>query len=129
MIDDLTEDNVLLYAIKAYDSPNFIMSEFEEDMKRFLYINRLFCRYKNHNELKERLILNHLVILCNIFGPDAVVRLLFFKTQEEYWSSLKTFLLFLSIMRDKVSGINGKDIISSNIQVDMKIVEILRKIK
>ena len=60
--DNLTEDNVMLYAIKAYDKPNCIMSEFSEDMKRFNYLKRLFRRYRKHNEMRERLVLNHLSV-------------------------------------------------------------------
>lgn len=118
-----------MYAMKVYDSPNLIMCEFEEDLRRFSYLNRLFTRYIKYGELKERLILNHLVILNNVFGPDEVIRLLFFKIQEEYYDVLKTFLLFLNIMKDRIHGINGETIISSNIGVDFTIVKVLRKIK
>jgi len=127
MFENLSDENVLLYSIKAYEKPNCVISEFHEDQKRFNYLNRLFTRSKNE-ELKERLIINHLIILNNVFGHD-VIRLLFFKIYPEHYSILKTFLLFLSLMPEKIYGINGEDIISSNIPVDMKIVEILRKIK
>lgn len=127
MFDNLTVENVTLFAIKAYEKPNCIISEFREDQKRFNYLNRLFTRSKNE-ELKERLIINHLIILHNVFGRE-VIRLLFFSIYVEHYSILKTFLLFLELMPEKICGINGRDIISSDIQVDMKIVEILRKIK
>ena len=126
MFDNLTEDNILLYATKAYDKPNCVMSEFLEDMKRFNYLNKLFMRYRKYDELRERLILNHLMILYNVFGPEVVSRLLFYKVEKEDYSSLKTFLLFLNIMPDKIKGINGADIISSYIPVDMKIANKLR---
>ena len=74
--DDLSSDNVMLYAMKVYDKPNCIMSEFKEDMKRFNYLKRLFFRYRKIGEVKERLILNHLVVLYNVFGPEAATRLL-----------------------------------------------------
>jgi hypothetical protein len=127
--DNLTSDNMMMYAIKAYDKPNCIMSEFSEDMKRFNYLKRLFRRYRKHNELRERLVLNHLVILNNVFGPEVLTRLLFFDMSESDYPQLKTYLLFLSCMPDVVRGINGKDIISSDIEVDMNIANILRTIK
>jgi len=124
--DNLTNENVMVYSIKAYDKPNCIMSEFKEDMKRFNYLKRLFKRYRKLGELREQLVLNHLVVLNNVFGPEVATRLLFFKMSKEDYSALKTYLLFLSCMPDKVKGIKGHDIISSEIPVDMTIAEILR---
>lgn len=129
MFDDLNHDNFLIFAIKAYDKPNCIMSEFEDDMKRFNYLKRLFKRYRKTNQLKDRLILNHLVVLYNVFGPEVATRLLFFKSSKEDYSILKTFLLFLNLMPDKIKSIRGNDILSSNIQIDMTIAQILRNIK
>ena len=127
--ENLTDDNIMLYAAKAYDRPNCVMSEFTEDMKRLNYLKRLFRRYSKHGEMRERLILNHIVVLYNIFGPEATSRLLFFSMSEKDYPALKTFLLFLNIMPNRVKGIKGKDIVSSNILIDMKIAEELRKIK
>jgi hypothetical protein len=124
--DDLTNDNILIYAVKAYDKPNCIMSEFKEDMKRFNYLKRLFKRYRKVGELREQLVLNHLVVICNVFGPEVATRILFFKMAKDDYSALKTYLLFLSCMPEKVRGIKGQDLISSEIPVDMKIAEILR---
>ena len=124
--DDLTNDNILLYAAKAYDKPNCIMSEFKEDMKRFNYLKRLFKRYRKIGELREQLVLNHLVVICNVFGPEVATRLLFFKMSKDDYSALKTYLLFLSCMPERVRGIKGHDIISSDIPVDMTIADILR---
>ena len=124
--DDLTNDNILLYAAKAYDKPNCIMSEFKEDMKRFNYLKRLFKRYRKIGELREQLVLNHLVVICNVFGPEVATRILFFKISKDDFSALKTYLLFLSCMPEKVRGIKGHDIISSEIPVDMTIADILR---
>ena len=126
MFDDLTIDNILLYAIKAYDKPNFVMSEFAEDMKRFNYLKRLFKRYRKIGEIKEQLILNHIVVLYNVFGPEVATRLLFFKVPKDDYITMKTYLLFLSCMPDRVKGIRGQDIISSEIPVDMNIADILR---
>ena len=124
--DDLTNDNILIYAVKTYDKPNCIMSEFKEDMKRFNYLKRLFKRYRKVGELREQLVLNHLVVICNVFGPEVATRILFFKMSKDDYSALKTYLLFLSCMPERVKGIKGHDIISSEIPVDMTIADILR---
>lgn len=127
--DDLNNDNILIYAVKAYDRPNCIMSEFKDDMKRFNYLKRLFKRYRKFDELRERLVLNHIVVLCNVFSPEIATRLLFFKVTKEDYPALKTYLLFLSVMPEKIRGIKGQDIQSSEIPVDFKIAEVLREIK
>jgi len=125
--DDLTNDNILIYAVKAYDKPNCIMSEFKEDMKRFNYLKRLFKRYRKVGELREQLVLNHLVVIYNVFGPEVATRILFFKMAKDDYSALKTYLLFLSCMPERVRCIKGHDIISSEIPVDMTIADVLRK--
>lgn len=127
--ENLTDDNIMLYAAKAYDKPNCIMSEFTEDMKRLNYLKRLFRRYHKHGEMRERLILNHIVVLYNIFGPEVTARILFFSMSKEDYSILKTYLLFLNLMPERVRGINGKDILSSDILVDMNVTEVLRNLK
>ena len=124
--DDLTNDNIMIYAVKAYDKPNCIMSEFKEDMKRFNYLKRLFKRYRKVGELREQLVLNHLVVICNVFGPEVATRILFFKMSKDDFPALKTYLLFLSCMPERVKGIKGQDLISSEILVDMTIAEVLR---
>ena len=89
-----------MFAIKHYDNPQCEGErEFYDDMKRFKYIKRLLRKYKDTNVLKERLLLNHIIVLHNLFGPEACVTLLLFKIQREYWSTLKSFLLFLNIIR------------------------------
>jgi len=127
--DDLSNENILIYAMKVYDKPNCIMSEFKEDMKRFNYLKRLFFRHRKTGEVKERLILNHLVVLCNVFGPEPATRLLFYKMAKEDYPSLKTYLVFLSCMPDVVRGIKGKDILSFEIPVDTSVANALRTIK
>lgn len=127
--DDLTSENFLLYAVKAYDKPNCIMSEFKEDMKRFNYLKRLFRRYRKMGELRERLVINHLVVIYNVFGVEVATRMLFYKMSKDDYSALKTYLIFLNYMPTVVHGIKGQDIISSEIPVDMKIAEVLREIK
>ena len=127
--DDLTNENVLLYAVKAYDKPNMLMSEFKEDMKRFNYLKRLFRRYRKEGEMRERLVINHLVVIYNVFGVEVATRLLFYKMSKDDFSALKTFLIFLNYMPEVVVGIKGHNILSSEIPVDMFIADILRQIK
>jgi hypothetical protein len=129
MFENLTSENFMLYAIKAYDRPDCIMSEFKEDMKRFNYLKRLFCRYRKSGEVRERLIINHLVIIYNVFGVEFSTRMLFYKIHKEDHSTLKTYLLFLNYMPEVVRGIRGQDVISNNLQVDMIVANTLRHIK
>lgn len=128
MFDDLNDENFLMYAMKAYNSPHCIMSEFESDLKRTKYLKRLFRRYKATNSLKERLILNHIILLYNVFGAEPATRILFYRVDECDYDVLKTFLLYLNYMPDVIKGIKGKNIISSDILVDMTVADILRKI-
>ena len=128
MIDNLTDDNFILYAMKCYDSPNCIMSEFEEDLKRIKYVKRLIKRYKTTGELKERLILNHIIILSNVFGTRNAVRMLFFRLDEQDYQILKTFLIFLGYMPDIVNGIKGRNINSHDVSVDLFVGKRLRDI-
>lgn len=127
--DDLNAENFIMYAMKAYDRPDCIMSEFREDMKRFNYIKRLLYRYRKTGEIKERLIINHLVILYNVFGPEVCTRMLFYKMNVEDYPALKTYLLFLNYMPLIVYGIKGKDVNSNDIAVDLNIAKVLRNIK
>lgn len=117
----------MMYAMKAYDKPDCIMSEFKDDMKRFNYLKRLFRRYRKVDELREQLVLNHLVVLYNVFGPEVTSRMLFFKMSKDDYPALKTYLLFLSIMPDRIRGIKGQDIISSDIPIDPRVAEVLRQ--
>lgn len=128
MFDDLNENNFLIYAMKCYNSPNCIMSEFEGDLKRLKYIKRLIRKYKATGDLRERLILNHIIVLSNVFGTEAAVRMLFYKIDKTDYHILKTFLLFLSYMPKIVIGIKGKNIVSSDITVDLDVGQRLRNI-
>ena len=101
MYESITNDNVMMFAIKHYDNPQCESEkEFHDDMKRFKYIKRLLRKYKDSGILKERLLLNHIIILNNLFGPEACVTLLLFKIQQEYFGTLKSFLLYLNMIRD-----------------------------
>ena len=128
MFDNLNEDNFLMYAVKCYTSPHCIMSEFEGDIKRTKYLKRLFRRYKITKTIKERLILNHIILLNNVFGTEATARILFYKTDERDYDILKTFLSYLNLAPDVVYGINGKNIFLTDIPLDINVAEILTKI-
>jgi hypothetical protein len=128
MFDDLNEENFMMYAVKAYEAPNCIMSEFEGDLKRTKYLKRLFRRYKVTKTLKERLILNHIILLYNVFGAEATTRILFYRIDEKDYDVLKTFLVYLNLLPKIVRGIRGKNIITSDIPIDLQIAETLRNI-
>ena len=125
---DMNEQTFIIIAMKAYDQPNCVLSEFEEDLKRIKYIKRLIGKYKISGELKERLILNHLIILANVFGVNTSVRMLFYKLNKDDYPILKTFLLFLNYMPTTIHSIRGSDIHSGDITVDLNVGNILRKL-
>ena len=95
----LTPENINMFAMKHYDNPSCVdEQEFLDDMKRFKYLKRLFRKYDTSKELKMRLIINHIIILANVFGVEAATTLLFFKIEKNHWSILKSFLIFLHYM-------------------------------
>ena len=95
----LTPENINMFAIKHYDNPSCVdEQEFLDDMKRFKYLKRLFRKYETSKDLKMRLVINHIIILANVFGVDAATTLLFFKIEKNHWPLLKTFLVFLGYM-------------------------------
>ena len=128
MITELTNENFLMYAIKHYDNPSCSgLKEFDDDLKRLRYIKRLLGRYKATGNIKERLIINHLVVLYNVFGIDAATNMLFFKIQERFWPQLKPFLVFLNYMPERIQH-KGGPLLGADIALDANIVDILRKI-
>lgn len=128
-MDELVDDNFLLFAAKHYFPVHYSLMEFNSDLRKIIYIKRLLRKYKNNNILLERLILNHLILLYNVFEPtSAVNRMLFFKIDAECYSSLKTFLIYLNRMSDVIYINNKMRINSSDIQIDMNIAKILREI-
>ena len=101
IFNELTEENLLLYAAKAYYKPNFSdIEEFHEDLKRFKYIKRLVNRYLEHEELSERLILNHLIVIFNSFGIEASLKILKLKLENRHWPVVKPFLIYLKYIKD-----------------------------
>jgi|TARA_B100001093_G_scaffold406632_1_gene395107 hypothetical protein len=123
---NLTESTFLLYAMKYYDNPQCTdMSEFEEDMKRFQYLRKLFSRYRHDNDLKERLILNHMIVIYNVFGVDGT-NMLFLKLHE-FHSYLKPFVEYLNYMPQILQydeKIINKDSIVGDIFIEQKLKEI-----
>jgi len=123
--EKLNENNFLVYAMHHYDNPQcHSLAEFEEDLKKFLYLKKLLSRYKNNGELRERLILNHIIVLYNIFG-DSTTKMLFHKIEEHCWGALVTFLVYLNRMPEEIPEYN---IVTSNVILDENIISTLRKI-
>jgi len=116
----LNEKNLLLYAAKHYYNPRFSdIEEFHEDMKRFKYIKRLVNRYLDDKDLSERLILNHLIVIFNVFGIEPALKMLEVRLEDRHWPVIKPFLIFLKyITNDQLTGIS----------MDEKVIEVLRKI-
>ena len=118
--NELTPDNWLFFAIQNYNNPSSVTySDFEEDLKRFKYIKRLLRRYYDTGVLKERLLLNHLIVLNNVFSMEAATTLLLYKIQPTYWPALKSFLIYLN-------SISDNELIE--IEHDMIVLETLGKI-
>jgi hypothetical protein len=124
----VTTENFLLLAANHYYSIHYSTSEFNSDLKRVSYVKRLLKRYIKTGELSERLILNHLILVFNVFVPIQVASgMLFLKLDEDCYSVLKTFLVYLNRMPEKIF-INDKVIISTDISIDMHVASILRSI-
>ena len=127
IFDDLNEKNFLLFAMKEYDNPQCVqVEEFYDDLKKVKYIKRLFNQYLNEGVLKERLLLNHIIVFYNVFPVRSATRILFLKIEEEFWPILKTFLVYLSYMPEIIDSINGRVILSDDIQLDQGVVDRLR---
>ena len=121
----LSEDNFLVYAMHHYDNPQcHNIEEFDKDLRIFLYLKKLITRYKQSDELRERLILNHIIVLYNVFG-DAATNMLFYKIDEKYWDVLVTFLVYLERMPESVPNYGIR---TSDISLDENIINALRKI-
>jgi len=101
IFEELTEENLFLYAAKHYDNPTFSdIDDFYEDLKRFKYIKRLLNRYIDQDDLAERLVLNHLIVVFNSFGSSATLNILNLKLEEKHWPVIKPFLIFLNIIKN-----------------------------
>jgi len=126
----INNKNYLIYAAKFYENPNCSdTKEFYEDLERIIYIKKIFNKYKRTGEIQHRLVLNHLIILYNVFDNMALTRILFLKL-DKYHSLLKPFLVFLNIIPEVVFNINNIDkIYTTNILMDEGLIKILRQIK
>ena len=129
MFDKLTDSNFVMYAMKHYDNPQCCsIDEFNEDLNRIKYIKKLVTRYIETGDLKERLILNHLIILNNVFGAGPLVRMLFLK-MDKHLMYIKPFLILLSILPDQVIGIKTDTVIMTDtVAMDSHIISVLRNL-
>ena len=126
---DLNDGNFLIYAAKCYDRPHILQSEFEDDLKRIKYVKRLLRKYRQTGEFKERLVLNHVIILSNVFGVEATVNMLFYRVDQEDYPLLKTLLIFLNYMPTHLRVTFDKYYVrQEEIPVDLSIAERLRNI-
>jgi len=128
-VESLNEDNFILYAAKYYENINCSdTKEFLEDLERIIYIKKIFNKYKKTGQIQHRLILNHLIVLYNVFNKDGLNRILFLRL-DKYHSILKPFLLFLNTLPEVVLNINNNNIYTNDIIMDEGIIKILRQIK
>lgn len=125
MNDILTEDNFLTYAMNHYDNPQCTsIEEFQADLKRFKYLQKLFIRYRKSGDIRERLILNHIIVLYNIFGTNAT-NMLFYKIEKSSWKYLISFLLYLNRMPDMIPQYG---ISIENCEIDETIINKLKQL-
>jgi hypothetical protein len=125
MNEKLNESNFLIQAMHHYDNTQcYSLAEFEDDLKKFLYLKKLISRYKNNGDLKERLILNHIIVLYNLFG-ESTTKMLFYKVDEDCWDILVTFLVYLDRMPETIPDYG---ITLSEIVLDERVISTLRKI-
>ncbi len=127
---NVTPKNALIFAMKAYENPQCMsVEEFHEDYKRFKYVKRLCRRYVTTQRMGERLMLNHLILLTNVFGVESTCRLLFVKCEDDkLWRALKPFLLYLRMLPEIVWGVNGKNILTDKIPLDEKLYRKLKEL-
>jgi hypothetical protein len=128
-IEKLTDDNFLIYAAKHYDNPQcHSTEEFLEDLKRLKYIKKLLTRYVDSGELKERLILNHLIVLNNVLGPEHLCRILYLKMKKQF-GQVMPFLVLLNVLPNRVYNIRNETTVDmAMITMDQGIIDRLRKI-
>ncbi len=128
MFENLTEENFQLFAMKYYTNPHCTdLLEFQDDLKRIRYVKRLFKKYEETGELRERLVLNHLIVIYNMFESRSATRMLFLKL-EGYYEYLKPFLIFLGYWPTELGLVSGERILDANIPLDATVVSKLREI-
>ena len=128
MFENLNDDNYMLFAAKYYENAHCTdLLEFHDDLKRIRYIKRLFKKYEQTGELKDRLIFNHLIVLYNVFEGEAMTKMLVFKLQN-YLEYLKPFLMLIARWPEYIEGVFEEILIGTDISMDMNLVDRLRKI-
>lgn len=128
MNEILTDDNFLLYAVRSYKTAHFLEQEFFSDLKRLKYVKRLIQRYRKGGNLKLRLLLNHIILLYNVFDTEFCTKMLFLKIDEKDHLILKTILSFLGYMPTAVKNVAGKDYLSKDIEIDKHIKNLLEEL-
>ena len=130
LFDDLNEKNYVMFAMKYYSNLQCTsIEEFNEDLNKIKYVKRLFNRFLETGELRTNLILNHLIVIYNVFENEAATRMLFFRVEKKFYSILKPFLIFLNRLPEKVRGIDGEDIQTNHIPLNETTIKELRKIE
>ena len=130
LFDDLNEKNYVMFAMKYYDNLQCTsIEEFNEDLNKIKYVKRLFNRFLETGELRTNLIMNHLIVIYNVFENEAATRMLFFRVERRFYSILKPFLLFMNRLPKVVRGIDGKNIITNEIPLNEMTIKELRKIE
>ena len=130
LFDDLNEKNYLHFAMKYYDNRQCTsVEEFNEDLNKIKYVKRLFNRFLETGELRTNLILNHLIVIYNVFENEAATRMLFFRVEKKFYSILKPFLIFLNRLPEKIKGIDEEDIQTNHIPLNETTIKELRKIE
>jgi hypothetical protein len=129
LFDDLNEKNYVHFAMKYYVNIQCTsIDEFNEDLNKIKYVKRLFNRFLETGELRINLIMNHLIVIYNVFETEAATRMLFFRVEKKFYSILKPFLLFMEKLPEEVKGINGKTINTKEIPLNDTTIKELRKI-
>lgn len=125
----LTDESFLLYAAHYYDNPqSYSTDEFIEDINRIKYLKKLATRYQDSGVLKERLVINHLIVLSNVFPVKVLNKILYLKMKDQF-GFIKPFLILLNILQDKIYDVNNeREIDTTLISMDNNIVNVLRKI-
>ena len=127
ILNNLTDGNFTLFAARYYENPHCLTEEeFEDDLKRFRYLKRLFNKYKQTGELKDRLIINHFVVLYNVFHHRAATKMICLKLYDEL-SYVTPFLIMMGYWPDRIEGIDGKIVVDSDISLDMNVTNTLRE--
>ncbi len=126
IVQSLTDQNFIIYAARNYDNAGCIsLEEFEEDIKRFQYLKKLFGKYRDTGVLKTRLILNHIIIIQNVFGNKQAIRMIFLKLKD-FYSEVCPFLIYLNTLPDIIQNINGLDVQAAEVNLNSDVIQKLR---